>query len=72
MYAKLYSSSVLGIDGYIVEVEVDISNGLPVFESGGLARPRYGNPGSGFAPLSRTVTVNSLCNGSRPIWPRRI
>ncbi|GGA33576.1 ATP-dependent protease [Kroppenstedtia guangzhouensis] len=36
MYAKLYSSSVLGIDGYIVEVEVDISNGLPVFDLVGL------------------------------------
>lgn len=36
MYAKLYSSSVLGIDGYIVEVEVDISNGLPMFDLVGL------------------------------------
>ncbi|PTX61284.1 magnesium chelatase family protein [Melghirimyces profundicolus] len=36
MYAKLYSSSVLGIDGYIVEVEVDISNGLPTFDLVGL------------------------------------
>ncbi|QKG84611.1 YifB family Mg chelatase-like AAA ATPase [Kroppenstedtia pulmonis] len=36
MYAKLYSSAVLGIDGYIVEVEVDISNGLPVFDLVGL------------------------------------
>ncbi|RAL26200.1 YifB family Mg chelatase-like AAA ATPase [Thermoflavimicrobium daqui] len=36
MYAKTYSASVLGIDGFIVEVEVDISNGLPVFEIVGL------------------------------------
>ncbi|MFC4077744.1 YifB family Mg chelatase-like AAA ATPase [Salinithrix halophila] len=36
MYAKLHSSAVLGIDGYIVEVEVDISNGLPAFELVGL------------------------------------
>ena len=36
MYAKLYSASVIGIDGYIVEVEVDISNGLPQFDIVGL------------------------------------
>jgi magnesium chelatase family protein len=36
LYAKTYSASVLGIDGFIVEVEVDISNGLPVFDIVGL------------------------------------
>ncbi|MFC7442436.1 YifB family Mg chelatase-like AAA ATPase, partial [Laceyella putida] len=36
MYAKLNSASVLGIDGLLVEVEVDISNGLPMFDIVGL------------------------------------
>ena len=36
MYSKLYSASLMGIDGLIVEVEVDISNGLPVFDIVGL------------------------------------
>ena len=36
LYAKLYSATVAGIDGYIVEVEVDISNGLPQFDIVGL------------------------------------
>ncbi len=36
MLAKVNSCSVAGIDGYIVEVEVDISNGLPVFNIVGL------------------------------------
>lgn len=36
MYAKLYSATVTGIDGCIVEVEVDISNGLPQFDIVGL------------------------------------
>ena len=36
MYAKLYSSTVLGVDGMIIEVELDISNGLPVFDVVGL------------------------------------
>lgn len=36
MFAKLLSASVLGIDGFLVDVEVDISNGLPAFEIVGL------------------------------------
>jgi magnesium chelatase family protein len=36
LYAKLYSASVLGINGLIVEVEVDISHGLPMFDIVGL------------------------------------
>lgn len=36
MYAKLTSANVLGIDGFLVDVEVDISNGLPVFDIVGL------------------------------------
>jgi magnesium chelatase family protein len=36
LYAKLYSATVSGIDGHIVEVEVDISNGLPLFDIVGL------------------------------------
>ena len=36
MLAKVLSSAVLGIDAYRVEVEVDISSGLPAFATGGL------------------------------------
>lgn len=36
MYTKLCSASILGIDGFCVEVEIDISNGLPVFDIVGL------------------------------------
>ncbi|MBC8179468.1 MAG: ATP-binding protein, partial [Deltaproteobacteria bacterium] len=31
MLAKVLSSAVIGIDAYVVEVEVDISQGLPSF-----------------------------------------
>ena len=31
MLAKVYSSSLLGIDAYTVEVEVDLARGLPRF-----------------------------------------
>ncbi len=37
MLASVYSSSVIGIDAYTVEVEVDISRGLPSFSTVGLA-----------------------------------
>lgn len=36
MLAKILSSAVIGIDAYIIEVEVDISTGLPVFSTVGL------------------------------------
>ena len=36
MLAKVLSSAVLGIDAYRVEVEVDISSGLPSFATVGL------------------------------------
>ena len=37
MLAKVLSSAVIGIDAYVVEVEVDISQGLPSFATVGLA-----------------------------------
>jgi magnesium chelatase family protein len=37
MLAKVISSAVQGIDAYLVEVEVDISHGLPSFTTVGLA-----------------------------------
>ena len=36
MLAKVQSGAVLGIDAYIVKVELDISEGLPVFNTVGL------------------------------------
>lgn len=36
MYAKVLSAAVLGVDGFLVEVEVDIANGLPQTEIVGL------------------------------------
>ena len=36
MLARVLSSAVIGIDAYIVEVEVDISQGLPSFSTVGL------------------------------------
>lgn len=36
MIAKILSSAVIGIDAYLVEVEVDIASGLPTFTTVGL------------------------------------
>src|SRR6476661_3845796 len=36
MLARVQSAAVLGVDAYLVDVEVDISNGLPSFSTVGL------------------------------------
>jgi len=36
MYAKVMGSSLVGIDGFVVEIEVDLANGLPQFQIVGL------------------------------------
>ncbi len=67
MLARIRSAAVLGVDAYPVDVEVDISNGLPSFATVGLpqgavkeGRERVGAAitNAGFAfPLKR-ITVN--------------
>ena len=67
MLAKVHSCSILGIDGIPLEVEVDISEGLPAFDIIGLPgatvreakeRVRAAVRNSGYTfPLSR-ITVN--------------
>lgn len=67
MLARVISGSTLGIDAYIVQVEVDISSGLPSFNTVGLPdgavresrdRVRSAIRNSGFDyPVSR-ITVN--------------
>ena len=38
MFAKTYGATTLGIDGRIIDVEVDVSHGLPGFELVGASR----------------------------------
>lgn len=67
MLARVLSSAVLGVDAYIVEVEVDIRRGLPAFQTVGLpeaavkeskdrVKSAIGNSGYRF-PADR-ITVN--------------
>ena len=37
MFARIYAATTLGIDGRIIDVEVDVSPGLPGFELVGLS-----------------------------------
>lgn len=67
MLAKVLSSALIGIDAYPVEVEVDISSGLPSFSIVGLPdnavkeskeRVRAAIKNSGFAFPTKKITVN--------------
>ncbi|QTA91671.1 YifB family Mg chelatase-like AAA ATPase [Desulfonema magnum] len=67
MLAKVLSSAVIGIDAYLVEVEVDISPGLPTFTTVGLPeaavkeskeRVRSAVNNSGYMFPDDRITVN--------------
>lgn len=67
MLSKTKSMSIFGIDGYIVDVEIDISNGLPGFDIVGLGdtevkesrdRVRAAIKNSGFEFPTKKITVN--------------
>ena len=68
MLAKVTSGAVLGVDAYEVEVEIDISNGLPAFTVVGLGdtgvqesrervKSAIRNSGYAFPPLRITVNL---------------
>lgn len=67
MYAKVYGASYVGLDGQIIHVETDISNGLPSFEIVGLPaasvreskeRVRAAIKNSGWEFPNKRITIN--------------
>lgn len=67
MYSKLRSCGLLGIDGYVVEVETDISSGIPAFDIVGLGdaaireareRVRSAIKNAGYEFPIRRITMN--------------
>ncbi len=67
MLAKVLSSATLGIDAYPVEVEVDISRGMPYFSTVGLPdnavkeskdRVRAAIKNSGYSFPAKRITIN--------------
>ena len=67
MLSKIKSAGLLGIDGYVVEVETDISNGIPAFDIVGLGdaavkeskeRVRAAIKNTGLEFPTRRITIN--------------
>ncbi|MDO4267949.1 MAG: YifB family Mg chelatase-like AAA ATPase [Eubacteriales bacterium] len=67
MFSKVYSGGLLGIEGYVVQVEADVSAGLPGFHMVGCLasevreaeeRVRTATRNSGFRLSAMKVTVN--------------
>ena len=67
MFSNVYSAAILGIDGVIVNVEVDINDGLPCFDMVGTLAPevreakervRTALKNSGFYLQPKKITVN--------------
>ena len=78
MLSKIISGALTGIDGYIVETEVDISSGLPCFEIVGLPdsavkeskeRVRTAIKNSGFVFPVKRITVNLAPANTRKEGP---
>lgn len=67
MFSKVYSAVIHGIDGLIVSVEADVSDGLPLFDMVGLLnsevkeareRVRIALKNSGYMLPAKRITVN--------------
>jgi len=78
MFVKVVSGAVLGVDGYKVDVEVDLANGLPTFEIVGLPdsavkesreRIRAAIRNSGFSFPIKKITVNLAPADTRKSGP---
>ena len=67
MLAKINSMALLGLDGYLIEVQVDVSNGMPCWEMVGLPdtsvkeakeRVKTAIKNSGYEMLSKRIVIN--------------
>ena len=67
MFSKVFTCALNGLDGYLVQVEADISNGIPAFDIVGLAgtpvkeareRVKAAINNSGYRFPMRRITIN--------------
>lgn len=67
MFSKAYSAAIHGIDGFVVSVEADVSDGLPIFDMVGYLgsevkeareRVRIALKNSGYLLPAKRITVN--------------
>ena len=78
LLSKIVSAAILGVDGYLVYVEVDINNGLPSFDIVGLPdsavkesrdRVRTAVRNSGFLFPVKRITVNLAPADTKKVGP---
>ena len=55
MFARTFGATTLGVDGLIIDVEVDAAAGLPGFEIVGLAMRRSKNQKNGCGRLLKIL-----------------
>jgi len=72
MLAKVLSATVVGIDAILVDVEVDIAQGLPQFATVGLPDGAVKESKDRVKAALKTRATNFPPSGSPPIWPRPI
>ena len=65
MLACTNSCATVGLEGYIIRVEVDLSPGVPKFNMVGLPDTAVQEAVSEFAPRSATVAATSQCAASQ-------
>jgi hypothetical protein len=71
--AKVFSCAVVGLDGVLIEVEVDVSNGgQPGMILVGLPDAAVQESRSESVPRSATPAASFRMAGSLSIWPRPI
>lgn len=67
MYSRVYSAGLNGLEAQVIQVEADVSNGLPVFHMVGVLasavreakeRVRISLQNSGFRLPAKRITVN--------------
>ena len=64
MLARIRSGAVLGIDAYLVDVETDVSSGLPAFATVGLPQ--------GAVKEGKERVIAALQNSGYQVPPKRI
>ena len=78
MLSKITSAAILGVDGYLVFVEVDVNNGLPAFDIVGLPdsavkesrdRVRTAIRNAGFPFPVKRITVNLAPADTKKVGP---
>ena len=72
MLAKVYSCAVIGLEGAVVEVEVDTANGLPSFVVVGsksqCRSPAYGKAGETGDGFRTTIPIQHIGQIRTETW----